>query len=106
MKSLKEIAERKIEESSMMNKEETWAMLTDLKDTVNDQRLTIIELEENIGAATQENYWLKEEIEMLKVQVAELEEMIYGETQRYGRERVRINYIHLYTYTHILINSF
>ena len=92
----------------MMDKEETWAMLTDLKDTINDQRLTIIELEENIGAATQENYWLKEEIEMLKVQVAELEEMIYGETQRYGRERVRINesctLVHRYMYVNFGTN--
>ena len=68
----------------------TQAMLTELRNTVDDQRLTIIELEENVGAATQENLWLKEEIDLLKVQIAELEEMIYGEIQRFERERVEI----------------
>ena len=87
---MRELAERKIEENSTMNREETWAMLTELKDTIDDQRLTIIELEENAGAAAQENLWLKEEINMLKVQVAELEEMIYGQVERFEKERVEI----------------
>ena len=90
MKSLKEISEAKAKEMSLSEKEKTWEMLTDLKDTVDAQRLVIIELEENVGAATQENLWLKEEIDLLKVQIAELEEMIYGEIQRFERERVEI----------------
>ena len=86
MKSLREMAEGKAKEMSETEREKTWEMLTEMKDTVDAQRLVIMELEENVGNAFQENEWLKEEINELKVQVLELEELIYGEVQRFEKQ--------------------
>ena len=85
MRSLRELSEAKAKEMSISEKEKTWEMLTDMKDTVDAQRLVIMELEENVGNANQENEWLKEEIRELKPQVLELENIIYGEIQRFEK---------------------
>ena len=96
MKTLREMSETKAREMSSSEREKTWEMLTEMKDTVDAQRLVIIELEENVGAATQENEWLKEEIRELKAQVLELEELIYGEVQRFERMMNNKRSVHLF----------
>ena len=58
--------------------EEIW----NLTNTVQQQKLHLMELEENVGALTQENTWLQEEIAHLKTQVMELELMILGYSSR------------------------
>ena len=82
MKSLREIAESRVGELTTNEREENMELIWDLRSTIDAQRLTIMEIEDNLGAATQENVWLKEEVEALKIQVTELEEMIFGESQR------------------------
>ena len=84
MNSLKEWAKRKIIEGegdtdqqvSMKEKFE------ELSGEIQEQRLMIMELEENNGAVAQENAWLWEEIQLLKTQIVELEGMVYGEQVR------------------------
>ena len=84
MNSLKEWAKRKIIEGegdtdqqvSMKEKFE------ELSGEIQEQRLMIMELEENNGAVAQENAWLWEEIQLLKTQIVELESMVYGEQVR------------------------
>lgn len=44
-----------------------------------------MEMDEINGAITQENAWLQEEVDKLKIQIVELEEMIYGCTKRYNK---------------------
>ena len=86
MNSLKKLAKDKIKETREATEEFNWGNyrenLNDLSDEIHQQRLLIMELEESNGVITQENAWLKEEIDVLKVQVAELESMIYGEKIR------------------------
>ena len=84
MDSLKNIAKR-----SVMKKEEYASdvlmlkeRLYELGEEVQEQRLMIMELEENQGAVAQENVWLWEEIQKLKIQIADLEGMIFGEQIR------------------------
>ena len=43
--------------------------LYELGEEVQEQRLMIMELEENQGAVAQENVWLWEEIQKLKIQI-------------------------------------
>ena len=86
MNSLKKLASDKVKESQDAIDDFNWGNyrehLNNLSDEVQGQRLIIMELEENNGAITQENFWLNEEIYELKKQVAELECMIYGERNR------------------------
>ena len=86
MNSLKKLAKDKVKETQKAVEEFNWGNyrenLNDLSDEIQQQRLLIMELEESNGVITQENAWLKEEINVLKVQVAELESMIYGEKIR------------------------
>ena len=53
-------------------------LITQLQDEIASQRLHIMEIEENAGATAQENAWLYQEVADLKVQISELENMIYG----------------------------
>ena len=86
MNSLRKLASDKVRETQEDIEEFNWSNyrenLNDLSDKVQEQRLWIMELEESNGAITQENVWLQEEIDQLKMQVAELESLIYGERIR------------------------
>ena len=87
MNSLKKLASNKIKEVQEAAEEFNWSNyrenLNNLSDEIQEQRLWIMELEESNGAITQENMWLKEEVDKLKVQIMELETLIYGEKTRY-----------------------
>ena len=86
MESLKSLANKKVKESRDESETLGWdnfrERLNDFQDEIQNQRLIIIELEEANGVITQENAWLQEEVDKLKVQVVELEEMIYSESIR------------------------
>ena len=86
MNSLRKLAKEKIKETQEAVEEFNWGNyrenLNELSDEIQYQRLLIMELEESNGVITQENAWLREETENLKVQVTELESMIYGEKIR------------------------
>ena len=86
MNSLRKLASDKVKETQETDEEFNWGNyrenLNNLSDEVHEQRLWIMELEESNGAITQENMWLKEEIDKLKVQIIELESLIYGEKIR------------------------
>lgn len=86
MESLKKLAKDKVVESRSKGEEFDWVEykdnLTNLNEEIQEQRLIIMELEEMNGAITQENGWLMDEVEKLKVQVHELEDMIFGERDR------------------------
>ena len=87
MNTLKELAKGKIKERQRDPDDFMWETyrdnLNNLSDEIQGQRLVIMELEERNGAIAQENEWLEEEVSMLKGQVMELEQMIYGEKVRY-----------------------
>ena len=86
MNTLKKLAEGKIRERKDDSEDYRWENyrenLNNLSDEIQGQRLIIMELEERNGAIAQENAWLEEEISLLKGQVSQLEEMIYGEQIR------------------------
>ena len=86
MNSLRKLASDKVKETQETDEEFNWGNygenLNNLSDEVHEQRLWIMELEESNGVITQENMWLKEEIDKLKVQIVELESLIYGEKIR------------------------
>ena len=86
MNTLKKLAEGKIREGKDDSEDYRWENyrenLNNLSDEIQGQRLIIMELEERNGAIAQENAWLEEEISLLKGQVSQLEEMIYGEQIR------------------------
>ena len=83
MNSLKDIAKR-----SILRKEVTDDVqmlkerLFELGEEVQEQKLMIMELEENQGAVAQENEWLWEEVQKLKIQIADLENIIFGQQVR------------------------
>ena len=84
MQSLKKLANKAAssmiynDDVSSNAQEEIW----NLTNTIQHQKLHLMELEENVGALTQENTWLQEEISHLKTQVMELELMILGYSSR------------------------
>ena len=86
MNSLRKLAGDKVKEARESAEEFNWSNyrenLNNLSDEIQEQRLLIMELEESNGVITQENVWLKEEVDNLKVQIIELETMIYGEKTR------------------------
>ena len=87
MESLRSLANKKVKESHDEKDAIGWdnfrEKLNDFQDELQTQRLIILELEDANGVITQENAWLQEEVEKLKMQVVELEEMIYSESVRY-----------------------
>ena len=81
MEALRVIAQRKVKNNSVSNEGENFNLLERLHEMgseIQEQRLMLMELEEVNGAITQENIWMKEEIHDLRVQICELEQMIYG----------------------------
>ena len=84
MNSLKELAKNSIKSKNVGEGERLGyeEKVVELSEQVLEQRLLIMELEENYGAVAQENAWLWEEIQMLKMQIWNLENMVYGEQMR------------------------
>ena len=84
MNSLRSLAEKaipplriQVRENDPTNQSQQ-ELIIQLKDEIASQRLHIMEIEENAGATAQENAWLYQEVANLKVQILELENMIYG----------------------------
>ena len=84
MNSLKELAKNSIKSKGVGEGEKLGykEKFVELSEQVLEQRLLIMDLEENYGAVAQENAWLWEEIQMLKMQIWDLENMVYGEQMR------------------------
>ena len=86
MQSLKRLADKAaraadtttVDDTSSNLHEEIW----NLNNTIQEQKLHLLELEEEMGSVSQENAWLQEEVADLKVQIMELELMIYGYSTR------------------------
>ena len=83
MQALRDLARRRIKDESVPTENmELKERLFEMGETIQSQRLQIMELEENHGAITQENAWMWEEIQDLKCRICELESMIYGQEIR------------------------
>ena len=83
MQALKDLARQRIRNENIPTENvELKERLFEMSETIQDQRLQIMELEENHGAITQENAWMWEEIQDLKCRICELELMIYGQKTR------------------------
>ena len=62
-------------------------MIMELKDQLQHNQLLLMELEEMLGAITQEKEWYAAQVEDLKEKLADLEQLVYGIDQQNNRYR-------------------
>ena len=53
-------------------------LISELTSQVQQQRLMILDLEDHMGAIAQEKEWLQDELFHLKIQISELEQLIFS----------------------------
>ena len=81
MKSLKKIAgeaSRQLSDADRDHINNQAELITELKDQLQYNQLMFIELEETVGAITQEREWYMAQVEELKEKLESLENLVYG----------------------------
>ena len=88
MKSLKSLAKsvsNRISDADADHINSQAELIMELKDQLQGNQLLLMELEEQLGAITQEKEWYAAQVEELRVNLAELEQLVYGYDQQIER---------------------
>ena len=81
MKSLKNLAgtaARHTSDADIDHMNNQAELIIELKDQLQHNQLLMMELEEMLGAITQEKEWYAAQVEDLKEKLADLEQLVYG----------------------------
>ena len=81
MKSLKNLAKsasRPLSDADIDHINNQAEIIMDLRDQLQHNQLLLMELEEMVGAITQEREWYATQVEDLKEKLADLEQLVYG----------------------------
>ena len=81
MKSLKSLASsatQRISDADADHINNQAELIMELKDQLHHNQLLMMELEEMLGAITQEKEWYAAQVEDLKEKLADLEQLVYG----------------------------